>query len=59
MLLVLSREGCIENSTTFQDLKGANREVRQGLSIRNCTGRTQRNEYKLKEGQFRLDIRKK
>ncbi|KAJ7422493.1 hypothetical protein BTVI_13840 [Pitangus sulphuratus] len=44
---------------TFQYLKGAYREVREGLFIRNCNDRTRSNGYKLKEGKIRLDIRKK
>lgn len=31
----------------------------EGLFIRNCTDRTRSNEFKLEEGEFRLDIRKK
>jgi len=43
----------------FQYLKGAYRKARQGLCIRACSDRTRGNGFKLKEGRFRLDIRKK
>ena len=40
----------------FQYLKGTSRE---GLFIRECSDRTRGEGFKLKEGRFRLDIRKK
>ncbi|GAB0182368.1 hypothetical protein GRJ2_000702100 [Grus japonensis] len=43
----------------FQYLKGAYRKTGEGLFIRECSDRTRRNGFKLKEGRFRLDIRKK
>ncbi|GAB0202601.1 hypothetical protein GRJ2_002725700 [Grus japonensis] len=43
----------------FQYLKGAYREAGEGLFIRECTDRTRGNGFKLKEGRFRLDVRKK
>ncbi|GAB0207783.1 hypothetical protein GRJ2_003244000 [Grus japonensis] len=43
----------------FQYLKGAYREDGEGLFIRECSDRTKGNGFKLKEGRFRLDIRKK
>lgn len=39
-------------------MKGACREARERLSVRNCSDRTGSNVYELKEG-FSLDIRKK
>jgi len=42
----------------FQYLKGPTRKLR-GLFRRTCSGRTRGNVFKLKEGRFRLDIRKK
>jgi len=43
----------------FQYLKGACRKDGEGLFTRVCHDRTRRNGCKLKEGGFRLDIRKK
>ncbi|PKU44394.1 hypothetical protein llap_5337 [Limosa lapponica baueri] len=43
----------------FQYLKGAYRRDGEGLFIRGCSDRMRGNGFKLKEGRFRLDIRKK
>ncbi|GAB0198479.1 hypothetical protein GRJ2_002313300 [Grus japonensis] len=43
----------------FQYLKGAYRKDCEGLFIRECSDRTRGNGFKLKEGRFRLDVRKK
>jgi len=43
----------------FQYLKGAYRKDGEGLFTRVCSDRTRGNGSKLKEGRFRLDIRKK
>ncbi|KAK4826680.1 hypothetical protein QYF61_010689 [Mycteria americana] len=43
----------------FQYLKGAYRKDGEGLFIRECSDRTRGSGFKLKEGRFRLDIRKK
>jgi len=43
----------------FQYPKGAYKKARKGLFIRACRDRTRGNDFKLKEGRFRLDIRKK
>ncbi|KAK4824809.1 hypothetical protein QYF61_019659 [Mycteria americana] len=43
----------------FQYLKGAYKKAGEGLFTRACTDRTRGNGFKLKEGRFRLDIRKK
>ncbi|GAB0207244.1 mitochondrial enolase superfamily member 1 [Grus japonensis] len=43
----------------FWYLKGASRKAGEGLFIRECSDRTRGNGLKLKEGQFRLDGRKK
>ncbi|GAB0178291.1 hypothetical protein GRJ2_000294400 [Grus japonensis] len=43
----------------FQYLKGAYRKAGEGLFIRECSDRTRGNGFKLKEGRFRLNIRKK
>jgi len=43
----------------FQYLKGAYRKDGEGLFTRVCSDRTRGNVSKLKEGRFRLDIRKK
>jgi len=43
----------------FQFLKGAYRKDGEGLLTRVCSDRTRGNGFKLKEGRFKLDIRKK
>jgi len=43
----------------FQYLKGAYRQAGEGLCTRICSDKTRGNGCKLKEGRFRLDIRKK
>ncbi|GAB0181713.1 hypothetical protein GRJ2_000636600 [Grus japonensis] len=43
----------------FQYLKEAYRKAGEGLFIREHSDRTRGNGFKLKEGQFRLDVRKK
>ena len=42
-----------------QYLKGAYRKNGEGHFIRDCSDRTRGNGFKLKEGRFKLDIRKK
>ncbi|KFV18062.1 hypothetical protein N340_13660, partial [Tauraco erythrolophus] len=43
----------------FQYLKGAYRKAGDGLFTRSCCDKTRSNGFKLKEGRFRLDLRKK
>ncbi|KAK4826009.1 hypothetical protein QYF61_003782 [Mycteria americana] len=43
----------------FQYLKGAYKKAGEGLFTRACSDGTRGNGFKLKEGRFRLDIRKK
>ena len=43
----------------FQYLKGAYRKDGEGHFTRECGDRTRDNSFKLKEGRFRSDIRKK
>ena len=43
----------------FQHLKGAYKKDGEGLFIRECSDRMRGNSFNLKEGRFRLDIRKK
>ena len=43
----------------FQYLKGAYKKDRDKLFSRACCNRTRGNGFKLKEGRFRLDVRKK
>ena len=46
-------------TAAFQCLKGAYREDREGLFVRECSDRRRSNGFKLKKGRFQLDIRKK
>lgn len=50
---------CGDLIATFQYPNGTYREGTEGLFVRSCSARTGSNGYKLKEGKFRLDIRKK
>jgi len=50
------QRGLIE---VFQHLKGAYRKAGEGLFIRKYSDKTRDNEFNLKEGRFRLDLRKK
>ena len=43
----------------FQYLKGAYKKAGERLFTRACSDRTSGNGFKLKEGSFRLDVRKK
>ena len=43
----------------FQHLKGAYKKAGEGPFTMACRDRTKGNGFKLKEGRFRLDIRKK
>jgi len=43
----------------FQYMKGAYRKGREGLFTRACSDKVRGNGFKLKEGRFRLDMRKK
>ena len=46
-------------TAAFQYLKGAYKKAGEGLFTRACSDRTRGNGFKLKEGRFRLGIRKK
>ncbi|KAK4824516.1 LOW QUALITY PROTEIN: hypothetical protein QYF61_016000 [Mycteria americana] len=56
----LGREGCYKGDliAAFQYLKGAYKEAGEGLFTRARSDRTGGNGFKLKEGRFRLAIRK-
>ncbi|PKU42153.1 rna-directed dna polymerase from mobile element jockey-like [Limosa lapponica baueri] len=43
----------------YQYLKGAYRRAGEGLFVRKCSDRTRGNRFKLEEGRFRLDPRRK
>ena len=43
----------------FQYLKEACRKSGEGLFMRACSNRTKGNGFKLEDGRFRLDVRKK
>lgn len=49
---------CRDLTAAFQYLNRTHREGTEGLD-RSCSARTRRKGYKLKEGTFRLNIRKK
>jgi len=46
-------------TAAFHCLKGAYKKAGEGLFTRACSDRTRGNGFKLKEGRFRLDRRKK
>jgi len=46
-------------TAAFQYLKGAYKKAKERLFTRPCTDRTKGNGFKLKEGRFTLDLRKK
>ncbi|GAB0175723.1 cAMP-dependent protein kinase inhibitor alpha [Grus japonensis] len=54
--------GCSAPGRSYSSLpvpKGAYRKAGEGLFIRECSDRTRGNGFKLKEGRFRLGVRKK
>uniref|UniRef100_A0A8B9G961 Reverse transcriptase domain-containing protein n=1 Tax=Amazona collaria TaxID=241587 RepID=A0A8B9G961_9PSIT len=53
------RRLCGDLIAAFQYLKEAYRDGGEGLFIRDCGERTRGNRFKLKQGKFRLDMRKK
>jgi len=53
------RRFCEGLIAAFQYLKRAYRKDEEGHFIRECSDRTRGNSFKLREGRFRLDIRKK
>ena len=53
------REAAWRPQSSFQCLKGAYRDAGEGLFIRDCSARTRGNGFKLNQGKFRLDIRRK
>ncbi len=46
------------NTVSFQYLKGGYKKEGKRLFSRVCCDRTRENDFKLKEGVFRLDIRR-
>uniref|UniRef100_A0A8B9J1E0 Reverse transcriptase domain-containing protein n=1 Tax=Amazona collaria TaxID=241587 RepID=A0A8B9J1E0_9PSIT len=53
------RRLCEDLIAAFQYLKGAYRDAGERLFIRDCSERTRGNGFKLKQGKFRWDMRKK
>lgn len=51
-------DNCTQWNNSFQYLKGAYREAGEGLFVQNSSDRARINGYKLREGKFRLGIRK-
>ena len=45
--------------SAYQQLKGAYKRAGEGLFTRTCSDRTRGNGFKIKEGRFILDLRKK
>jgi len=45
-------------TVAFQYLKRAYKRAREGLLIRACSSRRRDNDFKLKEGRIRLDVRR-
>ena len=54
-----SREAAWSLIAAFQYLKGAYKGAGEGLFIKDCSDRARGNGFKLKQGKFRLDLRKK
>jgi len=48
-----------DHIAAFQYLKGAYRKERESIFSKACCDRTRGNDFELREGRFRLDIRKK
>ena len=48
-----------DHVAAFQSLRGVSEKAGGGLFTRACSGGARGNGFKLKEGRFRLDIRKK
>ena len=48
-----------DHTSAFQYLQGAYKKSGEGLFTRACSDRTRGNGFKLKDGRFRLDVRKK
>ena len=49
----------MDHIAAFQYLKGAYRKTGEGVFRRACSGRMRENGFKLEEGRFRREIRKK
>ena len=56
---LVSRRLLEDLTEAFQYLQGAYRKAGEGLFVRAGSDRIRRNGFKLEEGRFRIDIRKK
>ena len=58
-LFSLEKRSCVETSEQLPVSEGGYKDAGEGLFIRDCSDRTRGDGFKLKQGKFRLDIRKK
>ena len=58
-LFSLEKRSCVETSELLPVPQGGYKDAAEGLFIRDCSDRTRGDGFKLKQGKFRLDIRKK
>ena len=58
-LFSLEKRSCVETSEQLPGSEGGYKDAGEGLFIRDCSNRTRGDGFKLKQGKFRLDIRRK